>query len=234
VVTGTSGRGRAALVEDGVEFDSRDATLLRTIHRTESIATATSELGRSRARALRRIDDLEEAFGDLVERQRGGSGGGGSRLTENGRRVLDRYDRLAAVISATAQIPETVLRGEVLATDGELATVETDVGRVRGIHDGIGVGDAVQVRIGADAITVHEPETVPASDATSARNRLRASVTRIGEGETVLEVVLDVDGTEFRTLVTDESRRRLGLEAGAAVGITWKATATRLAPEIRE
>lgn len=234
MATDTSGRGRAALVEGDVEFDSRDAALLRTIHRTESIATATSELGRSRARALRRIDDLEEAFGDLVDRTRGGSGGGGSHLTENGRRVLDRYDRLAAVISATAQIPETVLHGEVLETDGELATVETEVGRIQGIHDGIDVGDAVQVRIGADAITVHEPETVPESDATSARNRLRARVAEVGSGETVLEIALDVDGTEFRTLLTSESVQRLDLTAGSDVGITWKATATRLAPWMRD
>lgn len=225
----TSGRGRAALVEGEIEFDSRDAALLRAIDRTESIATAASELGRSRARALRRIDTLEEAFGELVDRQRGGSGGGGSRLTENGTGLLDRYDRLEAVLTATARVPETVLRGTVRAIDGELAEVETDVGPLQGLHDGVNEDAAVQVRVGADAVTVHEPKTVPESDSTSARNRLRGRVTDVGPGETVLEIGLDVEGTEFRTLLTEESATRLDLREGTEVAITWKATATRLA-----
>ena len=73
-----TGRGRATLVEGDVELDARDAVLLRTIARTGSVAGASAELGRSRARALSRIETLESAFGELVERRRGGSGGGGA------------------------------------------------------------------------------------------------------------------------------------------------------------
>jgi len=76
-----TGRGRAALIEGDAEFDGRDAALLRAVHEAGSVAGAASELGRSRARALLRIEALEGAFGTLVERRAGGSGGGGSRLT---------------------------------------------------------------------------------------------------------------------------------------------------------
>lgn len=224
----TNGRGRAALVEGGVEFDERDAALLRAIDRTGSVAAAAAELGRSRARALRRIEALEAAFGGLVERTRGGSDGGGSRLTEDGWRLLGRYDRLAAALAATARVPETVLWGAVASVDGELAGVETDVGAVRGLHDGLAVGDDVQVRIGADAITVSDPGTVPEPDSTSARNRLAGVVADLGPGQTVREVTLDVRGTPFRALVTAESAARLGLRGGREVVLTWKATATRL------
>jgi molybdate transport system regulatory protein len=224
-----TGRGRATLVEDGVEFDGRDAALLRAIARTGSVARASTDLGRSRARALSRIDALEAAFGDLVERHRGGSGGGGSRLTDRGNRILDRYDRLSAAIAATAGVPETVLAGTVGTVDGELAAVTTPIGTVWGLHDGVAADDRVQVRIGADAVTVRTTGSEgdePA--ATSERNRRRGRVEGVDRGETVHAVRVRVDDATVRALVTDGSAERLGIRPGRDVWIAWKATATRL------
>ena len=244
-----AGRGRAALIEDGVEFDGRDAALLRAVDAAGSVAGAASELGRSRARALSRIEALEAAYGSLVERRRGGEGGGGSRLAAGGRDLLDRYDRLQAVLAATAAVPETVLRGTVTAIDGELAVVDTAVGEVTGLHGGGGadgsgddrgtlaVGDAVQVRIGADAVTVNEAADTVDPDATSARNGLVGRVVGIDAGETVSTARIAVEGTdggdsdtEVAALITAESVDRLGLAPEDPVSIRWKATATRLVP----
>ncbi len=229
----TIGRARAALVYDGVEFDARDAVLLREIDSAGSVAKASTNLGRSRARDLSRIETLEGAFGALVERHRGGSGGGGSRLTDDARRLLNQYDRLQAAITATARVPETVLEGMVTDVSGELASVATDVGAVWGLHDGIEVGDAVQARIGADAITVLDPTDSPKPDSTSARNRLTGTVRGIDRGETVFTVGIEVDETVFRALITRDSANRLGLGGGLRVALTWKATATRIVPEDR-
>lgn len=190
--SGRDGRGRAALIEGDAEFDGRDAALLRAVHEAGSVAGAASELGRSRARALLRIEALEGAFGTLVERRRGGSGGGGSRLTGAGRDLLDRYDRLQAVLAATANVPETVLDGTVARVDGELAEVDTAVGTVRGLHDDAAVGDAVQVRIGADAVTIYKESQRVDPDSTSARNRLRGEVVEIVAGKTVSTVRVEV------------------------------------------
>ena len=223
-----AGRGRAALIEDGVEFDGRDAALLRAVDAAGSVAGAASALGRSRARALSRIESMESAFGTLVERQRGGTGGGGSRLSAAGRDLLDRYERLQAVVAATAQVPETVLGGTVTSVDGELAAVDTPVGRVRGLHDDAAVGDAVQVRIGADAVTVYKGDEKVDPDATSARNRRRGRVVGVDAGETVSTVRIGVDSVTFRALITAESAARLGLTEGEEVAIRWKATATRV------
>ncbi|MFC7187844.1 TOBE domain-containing protein [Halorubrum yunnanense] len=233
-----AGRGRAALIEGDAEFDGRDAALLRAVHETGSVAGAAAELGRSRARALSRIESLEDAFGRLVERQRGGSGGGGSRLADAGRGLLDRYDRLQAVLAATASVPETVLDGTVASVEGELADVDTAVGAVRGLcdggavggdtRDGASVGDAVQVRIGADAVTVYKGDAGVDPNATSARNRLRGEVVEIEAGETVSTVRVAVGEAVFRALITAESASRLALAAGDDVSIRWKATATRL------
>lgn len=223
-----TGRGRATLVEGDVEFDGRDAALLREIARTGSVARAAANLGRSRARALSRIDALEAGFGDLVERQRGGSGGGGSRLTDRGSRILGRYDRLSAAIEATAGVPETVLAGTVGTVDGELAAVETPIGTVWGLHEGLAVDDRVQVRIGADAVTVRPAGADREPTATSERNRRRGRIEAVDCGETVHAVRVDVDGATVRALVTDGSAERLGIRAGRDVWIAWKATATRL------
>ena len=222
-----TGRGRATLVEGDVEFGSDDAALLEAIGRTGSVARAAETLGRSRARALRRIERLEGGFGDLVERQRGGRGGGGSRLTETGRTLLGRYDRLSAAVAAAAGVPETVIGGVVETVDGELAAVDTAVGTVWGRHEGLSIDKQVQVRIGADAVTVRPmDDQVPGK--TSARNRRRGRVTGIDRGETVHTVHVAVDGETVRALVTDESAQRLALSEDTEVWLSWKATATRL------
>ncbi len=229
-----AGAGRAALVAGDVEFAEADAELLRAIARTGSVASAAHELERSRARATWRIEALEEAFGPLVTRRRGGDGGGGSQLTDEARSLLDRYDRLTAAVNATARIPETVLSGIVHEVGGELATVQTEIGEIQGVHEEIGRTESVQVRIGADAITLHDHEQAPAPDTTSARNRRTGQVVSLDRGETVHTAEVDVDGTLFRTLVTDESADRLALGADRTVLVSWKATATRIAASTRE
>jgi molybdate transport system regulatory protein len=226
-----SGRGEAALVRDGVEFTARDARLLREIADTGSVATASANLGRSRARALTRIEALESAFGALVDRRRGGAGGGGSRLTARATDLLNRYDRLQRALTATARVPETVLAGTVTAVAGELAEVRTSIGPMQGLHDGLDPGDAVQVRIGADAITVLDPAETPDPDATSARNSRPGTVAAVDRGETVHTVDVGVDDVRVRALLTEESAERLDIATGREVALTWKATATRLVPE---
>jgi molybdate transport system regulatory protein len=223
-----SGRGRAALIEDGTEFVERDAVLLRTINRTGSIARAATELGRSRAHALSRIETLEASFGTLVERTRGGQGGGGSRVTDAGLAILDRYERLESVLATAASVPETVVRGTVTETHGELAAVDTPLGTVQGVHDDRVAGDPVQVRIGADAVILYDDI---GTEATSARNRRLGTVTAIDAGETVLTVTLAVEGVSVQALVTGESASLLDLDEGQDVALTWKATATRVTRE---
>lgn len=124
-------RFEAYLSADGVSFGTDDAALLRAISDRGSVSGAARAQGRSRPRALSRLEALEAAMGPLVERRRGGADGGGSRLTDEGRDLLARYDRLRAALSGTAGVPENVLYGTVARTAGELGDVETEVGTVR-------------------------------------------------------------------------------------------------------
>jgi len=236
----------ARLREGGATFDDRDATLLRTVDEEGSLNAAATELGRSYARAHERLGDLETAFGPLVERQRGGAGGGGSRLTENGRHLLARFDRLRTALSGTTAVAETVLSGRVVARDGELATVETPAGSLRALA---GDAERVQVVVRADAVTLHAPADAPPAGGTSARNRFSGRVARVDRGEAVALVTValaddtaasgdalvadadaDGDGPTLAALVTVDSVERLALAEGSPVVATLKATATRATP----
>lgn len=219
----------ARLRRGDVSFGARDATLLRTVDDAGSLNAAASELGRSYARAHQRLTDLEEAFGPLVDRTRGGTGGGGSELTPGARDLLERFDRLRTEFDAVAVVEETVFDGTVRERDGELAVVETEAGRVRAL---VPPGaTAVSLTLRADAVTLHAPEDVPDTDATSARNRLSGTVTELDRGEAVVRAQLDVGGsTPLVALVTAESADRLGLAVGASVVASFKATATHGTP----
>ncbi|RDI73097.1 LysR family transcriptional regulator [Halopelagius longus] len=220
----------AYLDADGVSFDDDDAALLRAVAESGSVSGAASALGRSRPRCLARLRELEDALGSLVERRRGGSDGGGSELTATGREVLARFDRLHAALSGTAGVPETVTPGTVAGVEGELCDVETAAGPVRTLGEASArePGRRVQVSVRADAVTLQAPDDSPAPDSTSARNRLDGSVTALERGDAVVRVAVDVGLEEpLWALVTADSADRLGLEPGAGVVASWKATATR-------
>jgi len=216
----------ARIGQGDVTLTARDVELLRAIDDAGSINAAATALGRSYSRAQQRIVELEGAFGDLVERKRGGSGGGGSRLTDDARSLLSRYDRLRAEFSGVAETAETVLSGRVIERDGELATVETPAGTLRALvpED----GDEVRLTLRADAVTLQSPSRSPDPDRTSARNRIEGTVLTVDAGEAVALVTVDVGGgVTLSALVTDASVEKLRLHRGTPVVASFKATATR-------
>ncbi len=207
----------------------RDVELLSAIDAHGSIHAAASALGRSYAHAQRRIVALEEALGPLTERQRGGSGGGGSALTETARELTGRFGRLETAFSGLTAVERTVLEGTVIERTGELGVVQTEIGRLRALVPP--EGEAVEVSIRADAVTITAPSESPDEDGTSARNRFSGTVTGITEGETVATVSVDAGGeTPLSALVTRSSLERLGLDSGTEVVVSFKATATRATP----
>ena len=218
----------AFLTSSDVAFGTRDAALLRAIDAKGSLNAAAGSLERSYSRAHERIGLLEAEFGSLVERTRGGSGGGGSALTERAWDLLARFDRLQVAVSDTIEAEEVVLAGEVTGHDGELATCETAVGTIRALAPAD--ADRVQIAIRADAITLHAPAEAPPATGTSARNRFDGVVEAIELEASVARVLLApaaADGPSIAALVTVESLDRLALSVGDPIVATWKATATR-------
>lgn len=209
-----------------VAFGERDVALLEAIDEYGSLNRAAGELGRSYARVQQRVVELEDAFGPLVERTRGGAGGGGSQLTQDAHDLLVRFERIRVAASGVAQAEETILSGRVMQRDGELATVETDTGPVRALVPPD--AERVELSIRSDAVTLTAPGQTPEPTGTSARNRFEGTVERLDPGEAIAHVAIDV-GVEdpLVALVTLSSVEKLGLEEDMSVVVTFKATATR-------
>lgn len=77
------------------------AQLLEAIGRTGSISAAAREMKMSYRRAWLLVDAVNQSFtAELVSTATGGKGGGGARLTEAGREVLERYRAIEAKAAA--------------------------------------------------------------------------------------------------------------------------------------
>ena len=71
--------------------------LLRLIDETGSLAEAADRMGLSYRRAWGKLREIESNLGiKLVASEAGGAGGGGSRLTEDGRRLIEIFERFQA------------------------------------------------------------------------------------------------------------------------------------------
>ena len=95
----------------GIAIGPGKADLLAGIRETGSIAAAGRRLRMSYRRAWSLVDELNRAFREpLVDASKGGSGGGGARLTRRGEAVLDRYRRIHAAATAAIAADIAALR----------------------------------------------------------------------------------------------------------------------------
>ncbi|MDO4267195.1 MAG: NTP transferase domain-containing protein [Eubacteriales bacterium] len=79
--------------------------LLGWIGQTGSLQEACGRMGLSYSKGSKMVRRLERQLGfAVVERRAGGSGGGGSRLTERGRSLLKKYGDMAAEVQASADL----------------------------------------------------------------------------------------------------------------------------------
>ncbi|QSW99233.1 TOBE domain-containing protein [Haloterrigena alkaliphila] len=214
------------LAVDGVTIERRDIEMLDAIDRYGSMHRAAEELGRSYARLQNRIVEIEDAVGPITERQRGGSGGGGTELTATARELRQQFDRHDAELDGVARVTESVFAGTVRERTGELATVETAIGPVLAlVPDG---ANEVQLTVRSDAVVLTDPDEAPEADGTSLRNQFRGTVDRLEPGESITRVTVRLEGdAELQALVTKSSVERLGLAPGRAITASFKATAAR-------
>jgi molybdate transport system regulatory protein len=78
--------------------------LLEAVERTGAMARAAEAVGVPYRTAWQRLREMEAALGiTLVETASGGSEGGGSRLTADGRDLVERFRRVTAGLPETAQ-----------------------------------------------------------------------------------------------------------------------------------
>ncbi len=91
------------MLGDVIAMGPGKADLLDLIEETGSISAAAKRMSMSYRRAWMLVDAMNVAFKKpLVEAITGGAGGGGARVTEEGRQVLTLYRKLQAELERTA------------------------------------------------------------------------------------------------------------------------------------
>ena len=89
------------VLASGARFGPGKAALLESIRDTGSISAAARGMGMSYKRAWLLLDSINRAFEEpAVTAATGGHHGGGARLTDFGRDLLDRYRRMEAHVRA--------------------------------------------------------------------------------------------------------------------------------------
>ena len=90
--------------------------ILESIEKEGSIAKAARKLGMSYRFVWNYINRLENVLGEkVIERERGGKSGGGSKLTETGKLLLKRYKKI-----------EKSLGSRYIIVKGKVKKVERD------------------------------------------------------------------------------------------------------------
>lgn len=207
--------------------NGRDVEMLRAIDEHGSMHAAAEALGRSYPHLQRRVVELEEALGQLTERVRGGKGGGGTRLTDAALDLVRRFERLRIELAGVAAVPESILTGDVVERNGQLATVRTPAGDISARVPTTATN--VEVAIRADAVVLMNPGS-PSQVHTSLRNQLTGTVGDLSIEDALANVAVEVaDGVTIDSVVTEKSIERLGLEPGSEVITAFKSTAARAA-----
>lgn len=81
--------------EQGVILNEYKFCLLKAIDETGSLKSAADKLEVSYRKAWGNIEEIEKALGfTLVERQRGGSQGGKTLLTDEGKKLITAHEEL--------------------------------------------------------------------------------------------------------------------------------------------
>lgn len=93
-----------SLQKEKLLIDEKTAMLLELVAETSSVSKACKRMQLSYSSGWNIINRLEEQLGyKTVERNRGGRDGSGSRLTERGTRLVEKYRRLEKELQETAE-----------------------------------------------------------------------------------------------------------------------------------
>jgi N-terminal domain of molybdenum-binding protein len=209
-------------------ISAEDIQLLSAVSSHGSLHQATESLNRSYAHAQRRVVALEDAVGPLMERNRGGPGGGGSELTDSAVQLIRRFRLIEDTLRWVADGASTIIVGTIAARNGELATVETAAGDITAVVPS-GSGP-IDLHIRAEAVSL-VADSEPREGTSSIMNRFDGEIVMINHGAQIDRVSIDI-GLEvpLKAVVTSTSTNRLRLAEGDRTGVRFKATAVRGLP----
>jgi len=208
--------------------------LLELIDETGSIKKAAESIKMSYKAAWDSINFLNETYGkNLVERQTGGKGGGGTVLTVHGKNLVKTYNYYSRIhelyLSDITQM--NCVEAVIKSIDGEHAQSETATGETMAciiLDKETNIGDRVNLFIRpTDIILINSNDFVA-----SARNLLQTTVKQINTINEKCDIILvSKSGTALTVKLTSDSAKKLALKKGSEIYALFK-TASVLAAKI--
>ncbi|HOI40548.1 MAG TPA: TOBE domain-containing protein [Methanobacterium sp.] len=197
--------------------------LLKYIDECGSITLASKNAQIPYRSALKYIENLENDLNKtVVSTKRGGKGGGGgSTLTDEGRKVLREYRKVDSILKMHADVNE--IEGEISDIDAEnrIANIYLNGNKViLPLRGNFSIGDKVLVLISPDDIFVMlEPQE------SSVRNIFPGKITRMELKDNLIRLNVDLGETSLFVDITEYAREQLNLNLGKEIFIGFKAAA---------
>jgi molybdate transport system regulatory protein len=196
--------------------------LLNYIDEYGSITEASKQVHISYRRALKYIGDLENDFNNrIVSTKIGGKGGGGSKLTDQGKLILKEYIKVNSILKMHADVNE--IEGTISDIDvkNRIANIYLNDNKIiLPLRENFDVGDKVLVLIRPEDIFIK----LKAQDS-SVKNIFKGKIISMNLQNQMVRLTVDIGAINLFVEVTDYLKEQLNLNLGKAVYIGFKAAA---------
>ncbi len=197
--------------------------LLKYIDECGSITQASKNAEIPYRSALKYIENLENDVNKrIVSTKRGGKGGGGgSTLTDEGRKVLREYRKVDSILKMHADVNEIEREISDIDAENKIAIIYLNGNKViLPLRGNFSVGDKVLILISPDDIFVMlEPQE------SSVRNIFPGKITSMELKDNLIRLNVDLGETNLFVDITEYAREELNLNLGKEVFIGFKAAA---------
>ena len=214
---------RLKIVDNLILLDKKTFDLLKYIDNCGSITKASQKAGIPYRSALKYIENIEKDINsEVVSTKRGGKGGGGgTKLTNNGKLILKEYRKVDSILKMHADVNE--IEGNISEIDNEnkIASIYLNEKKIiLPVRGNFNVGDRVLVLISPEDIFVMlEPQE------SSVRNIFEGKITGMELKDHLIRLNVDLGQINLFVDITEYAREQLNLTLGKVVYIGFKAAA---------
>ncbi len=204
-------------------LNNKKFRLLEYIDKCGSIIDASKEAQIPYRSSLKYIEDLEkELEATLVSTKRGGKGGGGgSKLTEDGKLILKEYRKVESILKMHEEVNE--IESDIIDIDdkNKIAILKlNDQNVIIPLRGKLKIGDRVLILIRPEDIFVMlEPHE------SSVRNIFQGKIVGMELKNHLVRLNIEINETILLADITEYAREDLNLILGKTVYIGFKATA---------
>lgn len=204
-------------------LNNRKFELLKYIDECGSITKASQQVKIPYRSALKYIEDLENDVNNtIVSTKRGGKGGGGgSKLTEQGKTILKEYRKVNSILKMHADVNEIEGTISDIDIENKIANIYLNGNKViLPLRGNFEIGDKVLVLISPEDIFVMlKPQE------SSVRNVFKGKIISMKLKDHLVRLTVDLGEISLFVDVTEYSREQLNLTLGKEVYIGFKAAA---------